>query len=114
MSKVSHRVAKIIPLSHEDKEEALQGSEIPDTLDEEKFSITRFKFKDIMVKVLEDQKNLADATSAEAIKAAFTKGVKHRSEMETQPLHSSLWKLRLFIRTLLLLMMNTGLMLSIS
>ncbi len=28
-------------------------------------------------------------TSAEAIKVAFTKGVKHGSEMQTQPLHSS-------------------------
>ncbi len=42
-----------------------------------------------MAKVLEDQKNLVDATSAEAIKAAFTKGVKYRSEMQTQTIHSS-------------------------
>ncbi len=42
-----------------------------------------------MVKALKDQKNLADVTSAEAIKVALMKGVKHISEMQTQPLHSS-------------------------
>ncbi len=42
-----------------------------------------------MAKSLEDQKNLADVTSAEAIKATFTKGVKYRSEMQTQTIHSS-------------------------
>ncbi len=34
-----------------------------------------------MAKALEDQKNLADVTSAEAVKVVFTEGVKHRSEM---------------------------------
>ncbi len=37
MSKVSRRVSEIMPVSHEDEEEALQGSEIPVTLEEEKF-----------------------------------------------------------------------------
>ncbi len=89
MLKVSRHVSEIMPLSYEDDEEALRGSEIPETQEEEKFSMTRSRFKDIMGKSLEDQKNLADTTSAEAIKAAFTKGVKHGSEMQTQPLHSS-------------------------
>ncbi len=89
MLKVSHRVSEIMPLSHEDDEVALRRSEITETPDKGNFSMTMSKFKDIMAKALEDQKNLADATSAEAIKAAFTKGVKHRSEMQTQPLHSS-------------------------
>ncbi len=51
MLKVSHRVSKIIPLPHEDEEKALQGSEIPETPDEEKFSMTRSTFKDIMTKL---------------------------------------------------------------
>ncbi len=42
-----------------------------------------------MAKALEDQKNLADVTNTEATKVAYTKGVKHRSDMQTQLLHSS-------------------------
>ncbi len=34
-----------------------------------------------MAKALEDHKNLADATSAEAVKVVFTEGVKHISDM---------------------------------
>ncbi len=37
MSKVSRRVCEIMPLPHEDEEEVLQGSEIPETPEEEKF-----------------------------------------------------------------------------
>ncbi len=51
--------------------------------------MTRSMFKNIMAQALEDQKKLADVTSAEAVKAIFTKGVEHRSEMQTQLLHSS-------------------------
>ncbi len=51
--------------------------------------MTRVMFKNIMAKALEDQKNLADVTSTEATKVAYTKGVKHRSDMQTQLLHSS-------------------------
>ncbi len=78
-----------MPVSHEDEEEALQESEIPVIPEEEMFSMTRSKFKDLMAKALEDKKNLADATSDEAIKSAFMKGVKYRSEMQTQTIHSS-------------------------
>ncbi len=78
-----------MPLSHENGEEALRGSEIPETPEEEQFSMGRSKFKDIMAKALEYQKNLADATIAEAIKVAFTKGVKHGSVIQTQLLHRS-------------------------
>ncbi len=46
-------------------------------------------FTSLMTKYLEHQKNLADATSAQAVKVAFTKGVKHRSERQIQPIHSS-------------------------
>ncbi len=42
-----------------------------------------------MSEALEDQKSLADATSAEAVKAAFTAGVQKGSELQMQPLHSS-------------------------
>ncbi len=38
--------------------------------------MTRVMFKNIMTKALEDQKNLDDATSIEAVKVAFTEGVK--------------------------------------
>ncbi len=75
MSKVSHRVSEIMTLPHEDVEEAIQGSEIPETPEEEKFLMTRSKFKDIMTTALEDQ-------SAKAIKVVFTKGVKHGSEIQ--------------------------------
>ncbi len=51
--------------------------------------MTRVMFKNIMTKALEDQKSLADATSTEAIKVAFTEGVKHGSDMQAQTLHSS-------------------------
>ncbi len=57
--------------------------------EEEKFSMIRSEFKDIMAKAHEDQKNWADATSAEANQAAFTKGAKHGSEIQDQPVHSS-------------------------
>ncbi len=43
-----------------------------------------------MSKALEDNKNLANATSAEAVKVAFTEGVKKGSELQNQPLHSSI------------------------
>ncbi len=42
-----------------------------------------------MTKALKEQKNLGDVTSAEASKAAFMKGVKHGSDIQTQPVHSS-------------------------
>ncbi len=45
-------------------------------------------FTSLITKALENQKNLADATSAEAVKVAFTEGVKHESERQTQPRHS--------------------------
>ncbi len=86
MSKVSRCVSEILPQPHDDEEEVIQRSETPH---EDKVLMTRVMFKNIMAKALEDQKNLADVTSVEAIKVAFTKGVKHGSEMQIQPLHSS-------------------------
>ncbi len=41
-----------MPVSHEDEEEALQGSEIPVTLEEEQFSMTRSKFKDLIIIII--------------------------------------------------------------
>ncbi len=89
MSKVSRCLSEILPQPHDDEEEVIQRSETPETPDEDKVLMTRFMFKNIMAKALEDQKNLADVTSAEAVEMTFTKGVKHRSDMQTQPLHSS-------------------------
>ncbi len=84
MSKVSFHVSEIWPKPHEDEEEALRGFDIPENPEEEMFLITRSTFKDIMAKALEDQKNISEATSVAAIKAAFTKGVKHISEIQNQ------------------------------
>ncbi len=89
MSKVSRCVFEILP---QDEEEVIRGSETPETPEEEKVSMTRSMFKNIMAQALEDQKKLADVTSAEEVKAVFTKGVKHRSEMQTQAVHSSSMK----------------------
>ncbi len=54
--------------------------ETPKTPDEDKVSMTRVMLTGLMTKALEDQKNLADATSAEAVKVAFTESVKLGSE----------------------------------
>ncbi len=80
---------KFYPQPHDDEEEIIQGSEKPETLEEDMVLMTRVMFKNIMSKALEDQQNLADVTSAEAVKVSFMKGVKHRSDMQTHPLHSS-------------------------
>ncbi len=58
-------------------------------MDEDKVSMTRVMFTSLMTRALEDQKNLADVTSTEAVKVVFNKGIKHRSERQTQPIHSS-------------------------
>ncbi len=42
-----------------------------------------------MTKALEDQRVLADETSMQVAKVAFTKGVKEGSQRQTQPYHSS-------------------------
>ncbi len=63
-------------------------------MDEYKVSMIRAMFTSIMSKALEDQKNLADATCAEAVKVAFTEGIKHGSERQTQPIHSSPMELK--------------------
>ncbi len=89
MSKVRHRMCEILPQPHENEEELRRRHETPETPDNDKVSMTRDMFTSIMTKALEDQKNLADATSDEAVKVAFTEGVKHGSERQTQPSHSS-------------------------
>ncbi len=75
MSKVSCCVSEILPQPHEDEEKGIQGSETPETPEEDKVLMTRSMFKNIMAKALEDQRKLADVTSAEAVKVAFMKGV---------------------------------------
>ncbi len=52
--------------------------------------MTKVMFKSIMSKAFEDQKNLVDTTSAEAVKVAFTEGVKKGSELQPQPVHNSI------------------------
>ncbi len=89
MSKISCCVSEILPPTHIDEEEVVQRTETPETTDDDKVSMTRVMFKSIMTKAIEDQKTLANATSAEAVKVSFMKGVKHVSELPTQPLHSS-------------------------
>ncbi len=86
MLKVTHCLSKILHPLQTVEEEMVQRSETPVTPDDNNISMTRIMFKSIMTKTLEDQKNLADATSAEV---AFTEGVKKRSELQTQHLHSS-------------------------
>ncbi len=51
--------------------------------------MTRDMLKDIVANVLKEQKRLADATSKDAIKAAFREGLKNHSELQVNPLHSS-------------------------
>ncbi len=53
-------------------------------MDEDKVSMTK-----LCLQAFEDQTNLADVTNAEAVKFAFTEGVKHGSEKQTHPIHSS-------------------------
>ncbi len=48
--------------------------------DDDKVIMTRVMFKDIMTMALEEQKRMADATCAEAVKVAYTVGVKKGSE----------------------------------
>ncbi len=45
-------------------------------------------FKSIMTKALEEQKVLADETSMQVAKVAFTEGVKQSSQRQTHPNHS--------------------------
>ncbi len=73
MSKVSRRISEILPQPHEDEEEVIRGSETPETLEEDKVSMTWSMFKNIMAKALKEQKKLTDVTSAETVKVAFTK-----------------------------------------
>ncbi len=89
MSKVRHRMSDILPHPHENKEEIRGGQETSETPDEDKVSMIRVKFTSLITKALEGHKNLADVTSAEAVKVAFTEGVKHGSERQTQPSYSS-------------------------
>ncbi len=51
--------------------------------------MTRVNFTNLIAKAPEDQKNLADVTSDEAVKVSLTEGVKHRSERQTQHSPSS-------------------------
>ncbi len=88
ISKVTHGVSEILHQPHDNEEDVRQRSEVPQTQDDDKVSMTRVMFKDIIAKAREEQKSLADANSQEAIKVAFTEGVKHASDLQTQPLHS--------------------------
>ncbi len=55
MSKVAHHVSKMLPQPHDNEEEVRQRSEIPETPEDDKMSLTRVMFKDIMAKALEQQ-----------------------------------------------------------
>ncbi len=81
MPKVTDYVSEILHHLQTVEEEELQRAEIPVTPDDNKVCMTRVMFKNIMSKALEDQTILADATSAEAFKVAFTEGVKKGSEL---------------------------------
>ncbi len=71
-------------------------------MDEDKVSITSAMLMSLITKALGDKKNLTDMTSAQAVKVAFTEGIKHRSERQSHPLHRyGIWRLFVMFRTLL-------------
>ncbi len=71
MLKVKHWVSDILPQPHENEEKARRRYDEPESLDDEKISMTRTMFKSIMAKALEEQKVLADETSMQVAKVAF-------------------------------------------
>ncbi len=70
MPKVTHCVSEILHPIYPVEDEVVQRSETPVTPNDDKFTMTRVMFKSITTKALEDQKNLVDATSVEAVKVA--------------------------------------------
>ncbi len=89
MSNVKHQVSDILLQPHENEEEARRRYDEPETPSDEKISMTRTMFKSIMAKALEEQKVLADETSTQVAKVAFTEGVKQGSQRQAHPNHSS-------------------------
>ncbi len=85
MSKVRQRMSDILPHPPKNDEEIGQGQEKQQIPDKDKVAMTRIQFTSLIAKAVEDQKNLADATSAEVVKVVF----KHGSERHRQPSHSS-------------------------
>ncbi len=83
-------MSEIFPQAHENEKEARRQHETPEHPDDENISMTRSMFKSIIAKALEDQKLLADETSTQVAKVAFTEGVKQGSQRQTQFNHSSL------------------------
>ncbi len=75
-------------LPHENEEEARRRYDEPETPDNKKISMTRM-YKSIIAKALEEQKVLADETSMQVAKVAFTEGVKQSSERQEHPNHRS-------------------------
>ncbi len=89
MSKLKHGVSEIFHQPHENEEEVRQRHKTPEYPYDENISMTRSMFKSIMTKALEEKKLLADETSMQVAKVAFTEGVKPGSQRLTQPNHSS-------------------------
>ncbi len=88
MPKVTYVVFAILHPLHSVEEDVIQTPETVVTLDDDKVIMTRVMFNDIMNKAIEDQKCMSAANSAEAVKVAYTEGVKKGCETQTC-LHSS-------------------------
>ncbi len=85
MSKVQHRMSDITrnPIANEDNVRNFYVP--PETPEDDDMHMTKSKFSCLVAQALEQQIAIENQTSAEAVKLAYTEGLKHGSTKQTDP-----------------------------
>ncbi len=85
MSKVQHRMSDITtnPIAKEDNVRNFYVP--PETPDDDDIHMTRSKCSSLVTQALEQQIAIDNQTSAEAVKFAYTEGLKHGSTKQADP-----------------------------
>ncbi len=85
MSKVQHRMSDITrnPIANEDNVKNFYVP--PETPEDDDMHMTRSKFSSLVAQALEQQIVIDNQTSAEAVKFAYTEGLKHGSTKQADP-----------------------------
>ncbi len=89
MSKVQHRMSDITTNLIANEDNVRNFYVPPQTSVDDDMHITRSKLSSLVVHALEQQIAIDNQTSAEAVKLAYTKGLKHGSTIQSDPLQST-------------------------
>ncbi len=101
MSKVQHRMSDITRNLIANEDNVRNFYVPPETPDDDDMHMTRSKFSSLVTQALEQQIAIDNQTSAEAVKFAYTKGLKHGSTKQADPRKVYLWKWKRLIMGIL-------------